>query len=97
MNNTGFGLPIAFAFVICFGGTALAQMPYSKTVQKACAADYRAHCSEYGLETAALRTCMTKLANNCQCARRGRSGLARGGRAAQTHGPLTRRTDSALR
>jgi hypothetical protein len=60
MQNTGFKLPIAFAFVICFGGTALAEMPYSKEVQKACAADYRAHCSEYGLETAALRTCMDK-------------------------------------
>ena len=44
MKNTGFGLPIAFAVVICFGGAALAEMPYSKAVQKACAADYRAHC-----------------------------------------------------
>jgi hypothetical protein len=60
MNNSGFGLPIAFAFVICCGGPALAEMPYSKAVQKACAADYRAHCGEYGLETAALRTCMDK-------------------------------------
>jgi len=60
MNNTGFGLPIAFVVVICFGGTSLAETPYSKAVQKACAADYRAHCSEYGLETAALRNCMDK-------------------------------------
>jgi hypothetical protein len=60
MKNTGFGLPIAFAVVICFGGTALAETPYSKAVQKACAADYHAHCGEYGLETAALRTCMDK-------------------------------------
>jgi hypothetical protein len=59
-NNTGIGLPIAFAFVICSGGAALAETPYSKAVQKACAADYRAHCGEYGLETAALRTCMDK-------------------------------------
>ena len=59
MKNTGFGLPIAFAVVICFGGAALAEMP-SKAVQKACAADYRAHFGEYGLETAALRTCMDK-------------------------------------
>jgi len=60
MINTAFRLPIAFAFVICFGGTALAEMPYSKAVQKACAADYRAHCGDYGLDTAALRTCMDK-------------------------------------
>jgi hypothetical protein len=60
MKNTGFGLLIAFAVVICFGGAALAETPYSKAVQKACAADYRAHCGEYGLETAALRTCMDK-------------------------------------
>jgi hypothetical protein len=60
MKDAGFGLPIAFAVVICFGGAALAEMPYSKAVQKACAADYRAHCGEYGLETAALRTCMDK-------------------------------------
>ena len=60
MNNTGFGLAIAFVVVICFGETALAETPYSKAVQKACAADYRAHCSAYGLETAALRNCMDK-------------------------------------
>ena len=42
------------------GGTALAQSSYSKAVQKACAADYHAHCSEYGLESAALRTCMDR-------------------------------------
>jgi hypothetical protein len=33
MQNTGFGLPIAFVVVICFGGTALAETPYSKAVQ----------------------------------------------------------------
>src|SRR5262245_30619700 len=60
MKNTGFGLPIAFAFVIFCGSTALAASPYSKAVQKACAADYHAHCSEYGLESAALRTCMDR-------------------------------------
>jgi hypothetical protein len=60
MKNTGFGLPIALAFVICCGGTALAQSHYSKAVQKACAADYHAHCAEYGLESAALRVCMDK-------------------------------------
>jgi hypothetical protein len=60
MKNTGFRLPIAIAFVMCCCGTALAQSSYSKAVQKACAADYHAHCGEYGLESAALRTCMDR-------------------------------------
>lgn len=33
---------------------------YSKALQKACVADYKKHCGEYGLETPALRTCMDK-------------------------------------
>ena len=33
---------------------------YSKAVQQACAADYKKYCGEYGIETAALRTCMDK-------------------------------------
>jgi hypothetical protein len=33
---------------------------YSKAVQQACVADYKKYCSEYGIETAALRTCMDK-------------------------------------
>ena len=33
---------------------------YSERVQRACANDYHAHCSEYGLESAALRTCMDR-------------------------------------
>ena len=41
-------------------GSATAQHTYSKAVQKACAADYHAHCSEYGLESSALRTCMDR-------------------------------------
>jgi hypothetical protein len=49
---------VAYLCVPCLA--ARAEVPYSKEVQKACAADYRAHCGEYGLETAALRTCMDK-------------------------------------
>jgi hypothetical protein len=60
MKNAYCGLSIAFAFVIGIGGAALAETPYSKAVQKACAADYHAHCGEYGLESAALRTCMDR-------------------------------------
>ena len=33
---------------------------YSKAVQQSCAADYRKFCSEYGLESTALRVCMDK-------------------------------------
>ena len=60
LPNTGFGLPIAFAFIIFCGSTALAQSPYSKAVQKACANDYHRHCPQYGIETEALRLCMDK-------------------------------------
>jgi hypothetical protein len=42
---------------------------YSKQVQNACAADYHAHCGDYGIETEALRVCMNKagesLSHNC--------------------------------
>jgi hypothetical protein len=60
MKNIGFELPIAFVFVMCCTQPALAESSYSKAVQKACARDYHAYCGEYGLETAALRTCMDK-------------------------------------
>jgi hypothetical protein len=60
MNKRGFELPITFALVICCGCAAHAQSPYDKAVQKACAADYRAYCGEYGLESAALRSCMDR-------------------------------------
>jgi hypothetical protein len=35
-------------------------IPYSKAVQKFCAADYKKFCAEYGLESAALRSCMDR-------------------------------------
>jgi hypothetical protein len=41
-------------------GSAAAQHTYSKAVQKACANDYHSHCSQYGIETDALRICMDK-------------------------------------
>lgn len=40
-------------------GTAKAES-YSKAVQRACGADYRKYCGDYGLESAALRVCMDK-------------------------------------
>jgi hypothetical protein len=60
MKNTCVGLVIAFAFVGCWAGAAAAQSAYSKAVQQACAKDYRAHCGDYGLETAGLRSCMDR-------------------------------------
>jgi hypothetical protein len=44
----------------CIALSASAQTPYSKAVQQACGTDYRKYCGDYGLETAALRTCMDK-------------------------------------
>ena len=39
-------------------------IPYSKTVQKFCAEDYHKFCGDYGLETAALRSCMDRNGNS---------------------------------
>jgi len=44
-----------------FASVAVAEpIPYSKAVQQFCAADYHKFCGDYGLETAALRSCMDK-------------------------------------
>ena len=52
---------IAVFVASCCGALGVsAQTPYSKAVQQACGTDYRKYCGEYGLETAALRTCMDK-------------------------------------
>ena len=52
---------IAVLLASCCGAvSASAQTPYSKAVQQACGTDYRKYCGDYGLETAALRTCMDK-------------------------------------
>jgi len=34
--------------------------PVTKAVQQACGTDYKKYCGEYGLETAALRSCMDR-------------------------------------
>ena len=52
-------LLVASVSIICFACAAQAA-PISKAVQQACKSDYRKFCSDYGLETAALRTCMDK-------------------------------------
>jgi hypothetical protein len=46
--------------LFCLAAPAQAEVPFSKDVQKACGADYRKYCGEYGLETMALRSCMDK-------------------------------------
>jgi hypothetical protein len=50
---------LALATVV-LGVSAAEQSRYSKAVQQACMADYKKYCGEYGIETAALRTCMDK-------------------------------------
>ena len=49
----------AVVSVLCFSGAAQAET-YSKAVQQYCQADYKKYCSEYGLETTALRSCMDR-------------------------------------
>jgi hypothetical protein len=53
------GVLIASVFFCCFAGAAQADS-YSKAVQQSCRADYKKFCSEYGLEGAALRSCMDR-------------------------------------
>ena len=50
------------AFLGCASG-AMADS-YSKAVTKFCAADYHKYCGEYGLESAALRSCMDRAGKN---------------------------------
>jgi hypothetical protein len=47
-------------WVMFASDAAAEQSRYSKALQQACAADYKKYCGEYGLETAAVRTCMHK-------------------------------------
>lgn len=60
MRTTFATLSIAALALFCLGAPARAEVPFSKEVQKACGKDYHKYCSQYGLETAALRSCMDK-------------------------------------
>ena len=55
---------LALATIVLFVGfaheAAAEQSKYSKALQQACMADYKKLCGQYGIETAALRTCMDK-------------------------------------
>jgi hypothetical protein len=59
--RTNRALPLlAFAVLTVPTIAASEPIPYSKTVQKFCAADYKKFCGDYGLESTALRSCMDR-------------------------------------
>ena len=53
-------LAVLMLWVVFAFDAAAEPSRYSKALQQACAADYKKYCGEYGIETAALRTCMDK-------------------------------------
>jgi hypothetical protein len=55
----GVSLFVAAAAMLALMGVAEAAS-YSQTVQKACRSDYRKFCSDYGLDSPALRSCMNR-------------------------------------
>ncbi len=58
--RTYFFFLVAASACVLANVAAAEQIPYSKAVQQFCAADYRKFCGEYGLESAALRSCMDR-------------------------------------
>lgn len=59
--NTCWQLAIASLALAFLAGTAEAKTyRYSKQVQRACVNDYKRYCGEYGIETSALRMCMSR-------------------------------------
>jgi hypothetical protein len=63
MNSYRPKLLVACVAVACLAGAAVAE-PISKAVQAACKDDYKQYCSEYGLETSGLRSCMDRNGHN---------------------------------
>ena len=62
-NHTRGLIALVVMVMLCFGfalEAAAEQSRYSQALQQACVADYKKYCGEYGIETAALRTCMDK-------------------------------------
>jgi hypothetical protein len=59
MTSSRAALPLALLLLCGFVSAALAA-PITPLVRKACGDDYRKYCSDYGLETEALRLCMNK-------------------------------------
>jgi hypothetical protein len=66
MKTTVIGLLVASAAAMGLSDAAAAgpASSYSKAVQQFCRADYKKYCGEYGLETAALRSCMDRNGNS---------------------------------
>lgn len=68
MKSNHATLVVALASIAFLAGAAQAA-PITKAVQAACKTDYKNYCGEYGLETAALRSCMDrnghKLSKTC--------------------------------
>ena len=63
MNSYRVKLLVAVVSAVCFACAAQAQ-PITKAVQAACKNDYKQYCSEYGLETSGLRSCMDRNGHN---------------------------------
>ena len=59
MNSYRVKLLVGVVSAVCWACAAQAQ-PITKAVQAACKDDYKAYCSEYGLETSGLRSCMDR-------------------------------------
>jgi hypothetical protein len=63
--RTNSALPfLVFAVLAVPAIAAAGPIPYSKTVQRSCAADYKKLCGDYGLESTALRACMDRNGNS---------------------------------
>jgi hypothetical protein len=61
MTSFRAAVPLALVVVSLCGFTSVAiAAPITPLVRKACGNDYRKYCSDYGLETEALRLCMNK-------------------------------------
>jgi hypothetical protein len=79
---TSYGVRALLALLPIFGLAGPGQAaPITQQMKDACAADYRKHCPDYGLESAALRLCMdkagAKLSKSCV------SALVRAGQVSQ--------------
>ena len=56
------GMTMYSRLLVALVGLALSTLAaqHTKSVQKACASDYKRHCGQYGIETEALRLCMDR-------------------------------------
>ena len=54
-------LPIILATILGFVSAAADAKPITEAEKKHCASAYHKYCGEYGLESAALRNCMSRI------------------------------------